>query len=348
LIGIGAALVALAAVATNTVGGGPDELAITPAATATATNVEAATTTIAGAPTAVSGTSDVAPAAPATAPTTAASTAATDSASATTTAPATTEVATTTITATTLPPTTAPPTTPVPAAPAEITVGHKVGLPPFQSRDSSGSVIGFEVDLVEELADRLGSEATWVEASYTELLDGTAAGAYDIAVGGLIVADHLADQMLFTKSFFDEQYGLIVAAAADAGLTSFADLTAADRIGVTAGTTAELWAEANLGSSGVQIVRIDDPGATNDALDSGDVDGLVSAVMYRYISSGRLELYTFVDVAPTGNVYAFGVDPAQPELQSLLDATFDALVADGTYQMIYDRWFADSAASVAP
>ncbi len=36
---------------------------------------------------------------------------------------------------------------------------------------------------------------------------------------------------------------------------------------------------------------------------------------------------------------AFPIDPANPDLEVALSETFDAMLADGTYQSIYDRWF---------
>ncbi|MEA3501457.1 MAG: transporter substrate-binding domain-containing protein [Actinomycetota bacterium] len=275
-------------------------------------------------------------------------------------------IATTTIPATTTPPATAPartaPTTnapsttvttttastPTAAPPTSLTVGHSVGRVPFQSRDREGNLIGFEVDLINELVARLGTEATWVETDSPELRDGTEAGRYDVAVAGMVVTDYLLERMLFTTPYFIEQYGLIVDPLTGPTITSFASLTAADTIGVTDGTHADLWAGTNLAPLGVEILRFENGEAEIDALCSGEVDGLVSSVMYRYISSGRLEQFDFVDAAPSGGIVAFGVDPAKPEVLAWLDATLAAMIDDGTYQQIYDRWFDDGSASVAP
>ncbi len=285
----------------------------------------------------------------------------------TTVVPATTTVPT--IAATSVPPTTTPPTTapagtapttsapstmattttaPTPTAvpPASLTIGHSVGRVPFQSFDGEGNLIGFEVDLVNELVSRLGAEATWVPADHTELRDGTEAGRYDVAVAGMVVTDYLLEKMLFTTPYFNEQYGLIVDPLTGPTITSFAGLTAADTIGVTDGTQADLWAGTNLGPLGVEILRFENGEAATDALSSGDVDGVVSSVMYRYIASGRLAQFDFVDAAPSGGIVAFGVDRAKPELLAWLDATLAAMIDDGTYRQIYDIWFDDASAAV--
>ncbi len=262
----------------------------------------------------------------------------------TTAAPSTIATPTTTTAATTtLPATTTSTTTP----PVVLTVGHWFYVSVFQTRDDDGELSGFEIDLVDELMKRIGTEAKWVETDLTALYDGTAVGTYDLAVGGLAVLNARLKDVRYSTPYFLPQYGLIVDAESDSTITAFDALSASDTVAVLRSTRAIAWAETNLAPIGVQVVQFESPGEARDALRSGEADALISTALYPLVAAGRLESLRLVDTTASGSVFAFAVDPAQPELLARVDAALAAAIDDGTYQEIYDRWFDDGAGSVA-
>lgn len=238
-------------------------------------------------------------------------------------------------------------TTSTTTPPIVLTVAHWFYSPVFQARDDDGELSGFEIDLVDELMERIGAEVNWVETDLTTLYDGTAAGTYDLAVGGLAVLDVRLNDIRYSTPYFVPQYGLLVESVSGSNVTSFADLSTDDVVAVLRSTRAAEWAEANLAPIGVQVVDVESSGEARDALRSGAVDALISSALYPLAAAGRLEPLRLVDAAATGNVVAFAVDAAQPELLTRVDAALAAAIEDGTYQEIYDRWFAHRAGSVA-
>ncbi|MEA3501455.1 MAG: ABC transporter substrate-binding protein [Actinomycetota bacterium] len=272
----------------------------------------------------------------------------------TTSAPGATTPPTSSPTTSTLPETapsttvsaTEPPPTSTTEPPIIVTVGHWPASAVFQDRDDSGNLTGFEIELVDELMQRMGTEAAWIETDLTDLVDGTKTGRYDIAVAGLTITETREKAIRFTRPYFIRHHGLIVDPRVGKADLSFRNLTAANTVGVIRSSLSAAWAEASLGPLGVTVSEFDGPSAAFEALRSGSVDAVISAALFPSGASGRLSPLEVVDSVPTGEVVAIGVDPGQPGLRNTLDEHLTAMINDGTYQQIYDRWFDVASASV--
>ena len=118
-------------------------------------------------------------------------------------------------------------------------------------------------------------------------------------------------------------------------------------VAVQRGTSVVEWAESTLTPRGVEVIEFESPSDIRDALSSGAVDAQVSSALYSLAAAGGLSPRELADATPTGQVVAFAIDPKQPNLRAEVDQHLAAMIQDGTYQQIYDRWFQDTSASVA-
>ena len=228
-----------------------------------------------------------------------------------------------------------------------LTVGHWVAFATLQERDDNGDLIGFEVELVEMLGATLGLRVEWVETDVGGLVDGTAAGTFDIGVGSLVVTESRTQAVNFTVPYFNRQFALIGLPDSVGGPLSFDDLAGAGSVGVVDLSNAQEWAQASLEPLGVEVVVFDRPGDAMDAVRAGEIPAIVSAILYPLGAAERLPPFVVVDAIPAGEVLAVGVDPARDELRALLVEALAVMFADGTYLHIYDRWYRDRSASVA-
>ncbi len=270
-----------------------------------------------------------------------------DAAESTTTV-ATSSTASTAPDAATTTTTRAPTTTTTTVAPIVLSIGYSIYVPVFQERDDAGNLTGFEVDLVDELTERMGVQAEWIETDLAELYFGTDIGEFDLLVGGLVVLDFTLESIRFTDPYFVRQHGLMVDPDVDTHVTSFDALSSGDAVAVDEATRSAEWAEADLAPSGVEVIAFRSAREVSDALRSGEVDAYVSSAVYPSVAAGRIPTRELVDATPTGQVVAIGVDTDQPDLRAVLNTHLAAMIEDGTYQQIYDRWFQDRSASVAP
>ncbi len=227
-----------------------------------------------------------------------------------------------------------------------LTVGSDIPFPPFEDFDDAGNVIGFDAAVIEEMADRLGLTVEWVDSDWETIFTQLATGRYDVVASAVTITPERAQQVNFTNVYYNSQQALTVNTDLTPGLRSTASLGEGHTVAVQVATTGAIWAAENLGPKGVDIREF--PGApdTYNALEAGQVDGVIFDEPSAVEESANRAGLEVVEVIATNELYGFGVDPAREALLDQLNAALDAMVADGTYQTIYDEWFVAPAGSV--
>jgi phosphonate transport system substrate-binding protein len=85
---------------------------------------------------------------------------------------------------------------------------------------------------------------------------------------------------------------------------------------------------------------------TYNALEGGQVTGVIFDEPSAVEEAAKRPGLAVVEAIDTNENYGFGVDPANPELLTAVNDCFAGLLADGSYQASYDRWFTAPAGSV--
>jgi len=123
-------------------------------------------------------------------------------------------------------------------------------------------------------------------------------------------------------------------------IRSVDDLTEGDKIGVQSGTTGELWAKENLEPQGVEIVPYDDVLAAFAALQAGDVVGVINDLpTSQEIAADPARNIEVVQEIETGEQYGFAFNKENTELRDAVNWGLGEIIADGTYDEIYEKWF---------
>lgn len=216
-----------------------------------------------------------------------------------------------------------------------LTVGTDMPYPPFEYRED-GELTGLDIDLMNEIASRLGVEAEYVDTPFDTIFTDLAAGQFDAVISGATITPEREQEVNFSEGYFASLQALTV--AEDSGIASFDDLGDGDVVAVQSGTTGEIWAEENLAPNGVQIRAFSEAPQTYDALEAGQVDGVIfdesSAVPETEARPGL----TVADTVDTGEVYGIAVDPDNPELLDAINQALADMIEDGTYDEIYDQY----------
>lgn len=82
-------------------------------------------------------------------------------------------------------------------------VGVAVDVPPFASLDRQGKRQGFDIELMTEIARRMGVEVTWVDAAYEPLREAVRDGRLDVAIGAIPYSKEWDLQVDFTQPYYD-------------------------------------------------------------------------------------------------------------------------------------------------
>jgi polar amino acid transport system substrate-binding protein len=218
-----------------------------------------------------------------------------------------------------------------------LTVGSDIPFPPFEYRGDDGELTGFDVDLIEEIADRLGLETNWIETDFDTIFTQLAAGRFDVVASATTITEERAEMVNFTDTYYLAQQALVVNSEETTDIRAVEDLSAGDVVAVQSGTTGEAWARENV-PEGVDVRSFPNAPDTYIALEAGNVTAVIfdepSAVAEAADREG-LEVVTVID---TGEQYGFGVNPENEELLEAMNAVLQELIADGTYAEIYGRY----------
>lgn len=214
-------------------------------------------------------------------------------------------------------------------------VAVDVGFRPFVDQDATGALTGYDVELTQALAARLGLRAEFVPTGYDALYDVLASGRADVVASGLPYAPEQGYRARFSSVYFDAGQLLLVRAGAPiAGLPDLAGRT----VGVALGSDADALAR-RLTAGGAFALRsdFDEPAQALAALRSGLLDAVIvdgvtglSAVN----SAPGLHVATALSSEPL--VLAM----ARPafQLEAELNRALDELRREGFFDQLNRRW----------
>ncbi|MFM7208594.1 MAG: ABC transporter substrate-binding protein/permease [Verrucomicrobiota bacterium] len=198
--------------------------------------------------------------------------------------------------------------------------------------DESDALAGFEKELIDEVARRMGRRAVHVRNVWDGLIPGLQTGSYDLAINGIEISDDRARSVDFSIPYF-RGYEQIVVRRGEAGMRSLGEL-AGRRVG-TLGQTLAL--ELLERTPGVTAVKYAQELQAYADLAAGRLDAvLLDFPIAKYYAGPdpRLELVG----GPVGE-FRYGVAlPKGSPLKREVDTALAGMTADGTLRRILSRW----------
>jgi len=222
------------------------------------------------------------------------------------------------------------------AAPVKIKVGTNAEYRPFEYVDESGEIVGFDVDLIKELAKRAGYEVELVNTKWDGIFTALAAGEFDVVASACTITDERKQSVDFTDPYFNA--GQSIAVLADNDTIKTVEDLKGKRIGVQLGTTGDMEASK---IEGAEVKRYEEITLAFQALANGDVDAVVNDTPTSAdIIKANPEIKAKIVGEPfTNEFYGIAVNKGKPEIRDALNKALAEIKADGTYDQIYQKWF---------
>ncbi len=150
----------------------------------------------------------------------------------------------------------------------KLTVVGSGGYPPFNYMED-GKVVGFDVEVGEEIAKRLGVELNYVTSDWDGLIEGLRNKRYDAILGSMAITEERSKVVDFTDPYYYSGAQLFV--LDDSDITS-ADELSGKTIAVATGTNFVEDAK----TLGAEVNYYQDDNATMMELVNGRVDGVIT------------------------------------------------------------------------
>ena len=176
----------------------------------------------------------------------------------------------------------------------EIVIAMEGTWAPWTYHDESGTLVGFDVEVGQQIAQALGVEATFVEGEWDGLLAGLDAGRYDIMINGVDITEERSDAYDFSEPYAYNRTAVIVSAD-NTDITSMEDLAGKH----TANTISSTYAEVAEGY-GAEVTGVDDLNQTFELLLSGRIDATLNA---------EVTYYDYMEAHPDANIKIACLDP---------------------------------------
>lgn len=197
----------------------------------------------------------------------------------------------------------------------------------WEDPDHPGKLLGFEVEIMEAVARRLGVKQRMVQCDWSNLIPSLERGDFDIIFNGLEITQERQARLLLSKPYFI--YAETLAVKKGAPYRTLADLR-----GKRVGTLNQTYAHDLLRVQPLEEVLYEGNEEPYIDLEQGRIDGVLldNVIADRY-GCPRAGIFCVPEELARGS-YAAGVRRGDAELLAALDGALAAMRADGELERI--------------
>ena len=216
-------------------------------------------------------------------------------------------------------------------------VASDIPYPPFEQGDPP-DYEGFDIDLINEVAERLEVDVEIKDLPFDALLSGQGSARFDLAIAATTIEAPREKKVDFSDPYFNAEQSLLV--RKDGDIKSIDDITSDTIIGAQDTTTGERYAENNTDADVRPFQEIDD---AYQALENGQVDAVMNDLPSTdSVAKDNPDLEvveTFDTREEYGIIFAEDQDPLRERINEALQEVKD----DGTLNELYKKWFKKAA-----
>ena len=225
-----------------------------------------------------------------------------------------------------------------------IRVGSDATYPPFESIDSSGKFVGFDIDILNAICDELKVKCEYINQDFDGIIPALVAGKFDVIDSSISITEERKKTIDFTDKYYNTPPAIV--ARKDAGIKGIAvDDLAGKAIGVQSSTTHANYAQKTYTKSDVKLY----PSADQFKLDliSGRLDAANDDIMvfqdWLKTPEGSACCVLVGTIKPVPEIHGvgagFGVRKEDTDLRDMLNKGIAAIRANGKYKEINDKYF---------
>lgn len=214
-------------------------------------------------------------------------------------------------------------------------VGTNAEFQPFEYLEN-GKIVGFDVDLMEEIAKLMGKEIEWKNISFDGLLPALQAKKLDVIIAGMTATEERKKFVNFSETYYTSNQ-MILINKENPVVESF-DKLAEHNVGVILGYTGDIAVSA---IDGVKVQRYNGAAEAIMALKAKKVDAVVldSEPAKNYAKQNNELGLINTDVSK--EEYAIAVGKDNKALVDNIDKTLKTLNENGTYDKLIQKYFGD-------
>ncbi|BBP74214.1 amino acid ABC transporter [Pseudomonas gingeri NCPPB 3146 = LMG 5327] len=217
-------------------------------------------------------------------------------------------------------------------------MGIEAAYPPFNNKDASGQVVGFDKDIGDALCAKMKVECTVVTSDWDGIIPALNTNKFDFLISSMSITADRKNAVDFTDPYYSNKLQFIAPKNVDFK-TDKASLKG-KVIGAQRATLAGTFLEDHFGDD-ISIKLYDTQENAYLDLQAGRLDGILADkyVNYEWLKSDAGKAYEFKgDPVEESDKIGIAVRKKDP-LREKLNAALKEIIADGTYKKINDKYF---------
>ncbi|KVM18429.1 ABC transporter substrate-binding protein [Burkholderia ubonensis] len=223
--------------------------------------------------------------------------------------------------------------------------GVDASYPPFESKGPDGKVVGFDVDLGNEICARMKAKCVWIENDFDGMIPALKARKFDGVLSSMSMTPAREEQIAFSAKLFNTPTRLV----AKKGSSLLPDVKSVKghRIGVEQGTIQETYAKTYWAPAGATVVPYQNQDQVYADLIAGRLDGALQDAVQAdigFLKTPRGKDFQFVgtdldDPKTLGSGAGIGLRKEDTDLKAKIDKAIGDMRKDGTYDKIAKKYF---------
>ena len=218
-------------------------------------------------------------------------------------------------------------------------MGCSADFPPFEYYDDDAqTIVGFEVDMMEEVCKRNGMTLEVQDMNFDSVVTAVQTGKIDVGVSGITITEEREESVNFSDYYFVAAQSILVPKESE--VTGYQQLLDGDfTVGVQLGTTGDIMAVEKLGDRVSQFEKYGDALA---AMLAGKVDCMVldTGVAEAFAAANDLVvLEENFGTEEDAEYYGIAIAKENTELLDTVNATLAEMKDDGFFDELTTKYF---------
>lgn len=225
----------------------------------------------------------------------------------------------------------------------ELRVGFEAGYMPFEMLDRNNNLMGFDVDLARKMASVLKVRLRFVNTAWDGIIPALLTDKFDLLMGGMTITPERNLQVNFARPYIVVGQTVLLAKKHEGVIASHLALNDAKFIvSSKLGTSGDLAARRTFPRA--QLKQFESESDAALEVRNGRADAFVYDSPFNLIYAAQHPQSVAHLAEPfTREALGWAVRKGDPDFINWLDNFLESIRNDGTYDLLYQRWFVDTA-----
>ncbi len=218
-----------------------------------------------------------------------------------------------------------------------VRIGTEGAYPPWNFINDNNEIVGFEIDLGNEICRRAELTCEWVLNDWDTIIPNLVAGNYDVIMAGMSITEARSQVISFTTNYLPSDPSAYMALAGTDESVIENGVIAVQSNTVQAGLVADGSADG---------LEFPTPDETISAVRNGEADAVLADknFLQPYVNDSGGDLVFIGEDLYPGSGTGAGIRQSDNELREAFTAIIMEMREDGSLNAMIEEWFGDGIA----